>query len=643
MDKNQLIGFGLIFLLLIGWSYLNRPSEAELKEMQVRKDSIEALKNIDTTKQIVEQPVPIAQDTTLPDTVKNTLLAKDFGAFSAAASGNEEEVVLENDVIKLTFTNKGGRIKEAWLKEYKKFEKQPDYTFKKVDLKLLDDEDDKFEYVIPVANTTKGTVKTSDLYFDAKVEGNTVTFQASAGNGRYIEQKYTLTAADDYLLDYNLSLVGLDKVIPDNAKTIQFNWENNLAKLEKNAQYERSQYSGVHYRIPEKNQKCIGNKKKELDKEVQWISSAQQFFNTTIIAKNNFASGTVEAEALEEDDENLKRITAELQVPFNHNANEAFPMQLYVGPNDFSRLKEFDNEMEDIIEFGWGIFGTINRWMIRPMFNFLSQYIGNMGIVILILTLIIKIFLYPLYYRMLYSQAKMGALKPQLEKIKEKTGDDQQAYSAEQMKLYRETGVNPLGGCFPMVLQMPIWFALYRFFPASIDFRQQGFLWADDLSSYDSIWTWGELPILDLIQFDHLSLFTLLWAGTTVIYTYYNSKHVTMPNPAMKYVQYFMPIMFIFFFNSFASGLTCYLLFSNLFNIAQTLVTKEWIIDKKKIEKLLEENRKKPKKTTGFQARLEEAMKQQQNQQKQRANEKTKETLQKRNTRRSNKGGNKKK
>ncbi len=646
MDRNQIIGFGLIFLLLIGWSYFTSPSEAELKEMQARQDSIEALKNVDTTSKIIEQQapvVPIAQDTTIADSTKNKLLSKDFGAFTPSATGEAKDITLENEVMKITFSTKGARIKEVWLKNYKKFVKQEDNTFVKVELKLLEDKADKFEYIIPIANTTKGTVKTSDLYFEPQLKGNTVTFTASAGNNRYLEQKYTIKEKDNYLLDYDVSFVGLDKVIPDYEKTFQLNWENNLDKLEKNAQYERSQYSGIHYRYPEKGQSCIGDKKKDLEKEVHWVSSAQQFFNTTIIANNNFASAVVEADALEEEDENLKRNTAEFQIPYQHGANETFPMQMYIGPNDFNRLRAMDNKMEDIIEFGWGIFGTINRWLIRPLFNFLAGYIGSMGIVILILTLIIKFALYPLTYRMLYSQAKMGALKPQLEKIKEKTGDDQQAYSAEQMSLYRETGVNPLGGCFPMLFQMPIWFALYRFFPASIDFRQEGFLWADDLSSYDSIWTFGDVPLLSMIQFDHISLFTILWAVTTLVYTYYNTKHMTMPNPAMKYVQYFMPIMFIFFFNSFASGLTCYLLFSNLFNITQTIVTKNWLIDKKKIEELLESNRKKPKKTTGFQARLQEAMKQQQEVQKQRSNEKSKTTIEERKSRRSNKDGKKKK
>ena len=285
-------------------------------------------------------------------------------------------------------------------------------------------------------------------------------------------------------------------------------------------------------------------------------------------------------------------------------------MSLYVGPKEFDVLADFATDLEDIVPFGRSIFGTVNRWIIRPLFNFLSTYIGSKGIVILLLTFFVKIVLFPLTYKMLYSQSKMGALKPQMKRIKEKFKDDQQQQQSETMKMYREFGVNPLGGCMPMVLQMPIWFALYRFFPASIEFRQAGFLWATDLSSYDTI---AHLPFEIPFFGSHVSLFTLLWAGTTVLYTWYNSKIVDMSaNPMMKYMQYAMPVMFLFFFNNYASGLTCYLFFSNLFNIGQTMITKNYLINHDKIKDELDAYKKKPKKKGGFQKRLEDAMKEQQ-------------------------------
>ena len=252
--------------------------------------------------------------------------------------------------------------------------------------------------------------------------------------------------------------------------------------------------------------------------------------------------------------------------------------------------------LEDVIPYGWSIFGTINRWVIRPIFTFLSGFIGSKGIVILLLTLIVKLVLYPLTYKMLYSQSKMAALKPQIANMKEKYKNDQQKQQMETMKLYREFGVNPLGGCFPIFLQMPIWFALYRFFPAALEFRQASFLWATDLSSYDVFARIPEIPFYG----SHISMFTLLWAVTTVIYTYYNARHMDFSAGGanakmMKYMQYGMPVMFLFFFNNFASGLTCYLLFSNIFNIAQTLITKNYIINQDKIKanwKLIAKSRK---------------------------------------------------
>lgn len=627
MDRNQIIGFGLIFMLLIGYTYLTKPSPEEVKAMQARQDSIERLQQMDTTQQLADGALPVSDTiASLDDSVAMAQNAGVFGAFAPASVGEAEVVTLANDVMEIAFSTKGAQIEAVWLKAFEKFEKQDDNTFVKVPLKLLEDKKDRLEYIIPVANTAKGTVRSSDLYYTASLEGKTLRLRANAGEGRYFEQVYTLEGDDSYYLDVDVNLVGLNQVIPDNATGIELRWDNHLDKLEKNAEYERNQYSGIHYRLADKKPKTMRNNEKTVTGEVQWVSSAQQFFNTTIIPDAPFQSIDVAAVAMDDESEDLKRNSLKTALAYQHNPSESIGMRWYIGPNDFGNLRSAGMRLEDIIEFGWGIFGAINRWIIRPIFNFLHGFIGSAGIVILLLTLVVKLALYPLTYGMLRSQAKMAALKPQLEKIKEKTGDDQQAYSVEQMNLYRETGVNPLGGCFPMVLQMPIWFALYRFFPAFIDFRHEGFLWADDLSSYDSIWTFGDVPLLSMLNFDHISLFTILWALTTLLYTYYNTKHMTMPNPAMKYVQYFMPIMFIFFFNNFASGLTSYLLFSNVINITQTLVTKNFLIDQKKLEAQLEANKKKPKKQSKFQSKLQEAMQQQQELQKQRANEQSRKT-----------------
>jgi len=323
-----------------------------------------------------------------------------------------------------------------------------------------------------------------------------------------------------------------------------------------------------------------------------------------------FYGTEMRTEMLGKDSDDLKVLESTAYIPVENGT--PYTMQMYVGPNEFETLRNYNNGLEEIIPFGRSIFGSINRWIIRPSFNFLSGMIGSKGVVIIVLIFILKMLLYPLMYKMLYSQAKMQALKPEIEKASVKFKDDPQKKQMETMKMYREYGVSPLGGCWPMMLQMPIWYALFRFFPASITFRQESFLWANDLSSYDAF---VNLPFA-MPEFigSHISLFTVLWAVSTLIYTYYNTKHMDMSaNPAMKYVQYFMPLMFLGFFNTYASGLTCYMFFSNLFNIMQTVITKKFVFDNDKILAELNKEKAKPKKPkTGFQARLEEAMKQQQ-------------------------------
>ena len=362
---------------------------------------------------------------------------------------------------------------------------------------------------------------------------------------------------------------------------------------------------------------CIRDRNTTVDVDknsrLEWVSNLNQFFNTTFIAAQPFEAGKLTVKQGEQTDPFLKKTESELQMPAAFAQGAPFNMTIYSGPNDFEALRSFDNDMEDLVQFGSSIMGTINRWIIRPIFKFLGSFISSPGIVILLLTLIVKLALFPLTYKMIYSQSKMAGLKPQLEKLKAKHGDDQQKIQMETMALYREFGVNPLGGCLPMLLQMPIWFALYRFFPAALEFRQAPFLWATDLSSYDAFITFPfNIPFLG----HHLSLFTVLWTVTTLLYTWYNFKMVdttsTMNNPMMKYMQYIMPVMFMFFFNSFASGLTVYLVFSNLVNIAQTLITKNYLIDEEKIQRQLHAFKEKPKKKGGFQERLNQMMQEQQ-------------------------------
>ena len=618
MDRTSIIGIVLIVLLFFTWQYVAAPSAAEIETEQRYQDSLAALSEAELRAgddlQPVEQTVSPAA---LTDSARQEQFGSRYGAFAQSASGTAEDLILENDLVKLTISSRGGTIRQAELKEYAKIVEQDDDTEVRLPLLLLEDEKNKFEYIIPVNGVAGEGIKTSDLYFTPTLEGTTLTLRAPVAGGGYFEQRYALTE-DSYLIDYDIRFEGLDQVMANTSGNIKLYWENHLDKIEKNSKYEAS-YSTLYYKPVDDGTdycSCTGDDVETLDdQQLKWIAGSQQFFTAALIADDRFGSGVLEtvADTDKLGADELKVLRSTLMLPVGSSASETFGMQFYVGPNEFDRLRAIGYDLSDVVSFGSSIFGSINRWIIRPLFDFLAGFISNMGIAILVMTLLVKMLVYPLTYKMLVSNTKMQVLKPEIEKLKAKHKDDAQAAQMETMKLYQEYGASPLGGCLPMVLQMPIWFALYRFFPASIAFRQENFLWANDLSTYDSIMRLPEwIPFMQ----GHLSLFAVLWAITTVIYAYYNSRHMDYSaQPMMKYFQYIMPLMFLGFFNSFAAGLTCYLFFSNVFNILQTVITKNFIIDHDKLRAKLDANKKKPKKKGGFSARLQEALKEQQRQQ----------------------------
>jgi len=561
MERNNVLAFILIFMTLIVWQYLNQPSEAELQRHQEIQDSIA----------LVQEQAKIAEVAKVNDT------AAKIQAANASMTDSMKQVVA---------TNKLGAFASAALGD--------------VQLLSLENAQVKIDF---------SNQMTSD--------------------GGYIEQKYTL-AEDGYNVDYDLNLVGMNQHLDTGRKSVTLEWDNYLTRLEKNNKFEQT-YSTVYFRDNQDEDvdycRCVADAEEDLSEEkVDWVANVNQFFNTSIITTDTpFAGATFETKMIDQENESntaLKLIKSEIEIPYDQSGNQKIAMKMYIGPNKFENLKEYGVELEEIIPFGTSIFGSINRWFIRPFFGFLSGFIGSMGIVILVLIFLIKMALYPLMYKMLHSQAKMGALKPEIAKLTEKYKDEPQKKQMETMKIYQQYSVSPFGGCMPMIAQMPIWYAMFRFFPASIEFRQESFLWAKDLSSYDVFFRHGmDIPFLG----DHISLFTLLWAATTLIYTYYNTKHMDMSaNPAMKYVQYFMPIMFLGFFNSYASGLTTYMFFSNLINIAQTVITKKFVFNDEKILAELKTQKAKPKKKNSFAERLQEQMRQAQAMQEQQAKLKNK-------------------
>ncbi len=619
MDRTQVIGLVLIFGLVFAWS-LNSSKQRQAAALEQAKidsialveqnklDAENALKEAAETS--VDSNVVTQETPAVPDSLLDQRLLLQYGVFGQNVNDSEQIYTLENDKVLVELSSKGGKIKSISLKEHKKITEDENRIKSESLVKLLDNEKNQFSYILPIKGVPGNAIDSEDLNFTAKQNGNTITF--SSGASGEFSQTYTLN--DSYELDYDIAFNDPKNVYKSNTP-VKLNWINNLDRIELNDYFERF-YSTVYFKEEGENSDYCNCRKsateEAIGKPIEWFSHVNQFFNTSLIANSGgFQNGTFETQVLESDSEDLKIIETHIEIPATAVSNGSFDMTMYAGPNDFNTLKAYDKDLEMIIPFGRSIFGSINRWIIRPLFNFFDNIVGNKGIAIILMIFLIKMVLYPLTYKMLKSQAKMGALKPELKGLKDRYKDDPQTQQVETMKIYREYGVSPLGGCMPMLVQMPIWYALFRFFPASIGFRQESFLWAYDLSSYDDLIRLPfEMPVLGA----HLSLFTLLWVITQLIYTYYNTKHMDMSaNPAMKYVQYFMPIMFLAFFNQYASGLTVYMFFSNLFNIAQTIGTKKFVFSEDKIRQQLMANKIKPKKKKSkFMQNIENAVKQQQ-------------------------------
>ncbi len=587
MERNHIIGFLLIFATLFIFNILTSPSKEELAKRQIEKDSIEMAA---TQKQLPVKAI---------DTVD---VAKTYGSLAPLALKKDSIISLENDVLKVNFSAKGGKIASVILKNYKKIQ-SANGVDSQSQVILLEDKKNVYNLTIP---TKSGTISTKDLVFNPSLNGNKLDFVLTIDSTSKIIQSYTLLPKGNGI-DYSISTPGI------NEGTVKIEWVNFIDKIEKGYRYEQQNTSIYFNKVAEDKTdycKCAANDSKDLNGvKIGWVANTNQFFNSTLMSQSGgFKDAVLTTEMLDfNTNEDLKKYTSVINVPI---IGATHKMHWYIGPNDFNTLRKYGNKFEEIIPYGSSIFGTLNRWVIRPFFEFLNGLMSSKGLAIIIAIFLIKMMLYPLLYKMLHSQAKMAALKPELTKLKEKFKDDAQKQQVESMKVYQEFGVSPFAGCLPMFLQMPIWIALYRFFPSNITFRQESFLWAPDLSSFDSFFN---LPFDIPFMGAHISLFTLLWAISTVVYTYYSTKDVDMSaNPAMKYVQYFMPLMFLGFFNSYASGLTCYMFFSNLINILQTIFTKKFVFDDSKIRKELEKQKAAPKKKGGFQDRLQEAMRQQQ-------------------------------
>jgi YidC/Oxa1 family membrane protein insertase len=589
-DRNTIIGYVLLGILLLTYIFISTKSSQDLaKQKKIFDDSVALVKKHQDS--IVKKS----------DTGRTQIAAKiDTTAFNKAIGGTEHLTVVENDVLRIVFTNKGAQPKEVELKKYNSY----DSTL----VKIMDSSSNtKISYAI---NNSNQSTQIADLYFDdgqviKNADGSqTVNFKLSTSAGEGVTHQFTIPASG-YLIDWNLQINNPDKLFTQN--NFNLSWHVQLERIQKNIIYEK-RLCNIGFYEDESFDYISSHTDKAFDKPVQWLSVSQQFFNTTLIAKNNFTSGNVHwIRDASDSSIILGNADANFQskIPAGNSASILF--QIFYGPNDYHILKSAAPGMDKIINLGRDFYSfvrPVNVYVIMPVFDFLKKFTANYGIVIMLLTIFIRLLTSPLVYSSYLSGAKMKALKPEIDALKKRLNNDQQLVAVEQMKLFRESGVNQFGGCIPALLQIPIFFALYSFFNSNVELRSQHFLWSTDLSAYDSIANFGfSIPLYG----DHISLFGLLAVATSFLTTLYGmSMTPDQSNPTMKYMPYIMPVMLLFFFNNLPSALTWYYTVSNLITLLLQWIIQTYIIDHDKIIMQLAENRKKPKAKSKWQERLDQ-------------------------------------
>lgn len=622
MDKNTIIGFLLIGVVLIAFTWLNKPTPEQVEAQLRMQDSIaqvELKKQLEQQKEESKDAKADEDVASLPDSVRIARLQNSFGVFAEAMVGEDGSTVLENNLIEVRLDNKGGRVGYVRLKEYDNYKKEP--------LVLFDSKDSKFDFTLVTAENR--VVNTSDMYFKPvkSADGNSVTMRLNTGDGSYLDLIYTVKP-DDYMVDFTIKGTGLNGVLSPATTALDLTWQQKLTQQEMGRKFE-DRYATIYYKFMADDVEYLSETKddsKQLSNRVKWIAFKDMYFSSILIAgTEGFEATTLDSKMLPETSPFLKDYKATTSVPFDLKGNEATNLRFYFGPNSFSLLKSYDDEvakadqldLEEVVPLGWGIFRWVNQYFVIPLFNFLGQFISSYGLLIFLLTVIVKLILFPLTYKSYMSSAKMRVLRPQVEEINAQYPGQEKAMERQRatMELYSRAGASPMSGCIPMLLQMPILVALFMFFPSAIELRHESFLWAHDLSTYDAIVSWNtNIPLITPYFGNHISLFCLLMTITNIIYTKFNMDQTNTGQqqmPGMKAMMYMMPVMMLVFFNSYASGLTYYYFISTLITILQTIIFRYTINEDKLLAKL-EANKKKPMKKSGFMKRLEDAQKAQQ-------------------------------
>lgn len=605
-DRNTVIGFALLAVLLFGYFYYNNQEQAAYKKAKARQQFVQD--SINAANRSTYDTAGLTTDHLVADSLQRVATA---GSFYTKEPGVEEEFVVENEIMKVVFSNKGGQVRQVALKN---FRRQADSQ----QVKLGATPFGGFSYSINTGNNR--TAQTAELYF--KSGGITVdpdgskhlvfTLQSSdSTNTTGIKHVYTIHP-NDYLIDLSIELQGAQQLVTQ--ETLHLNWQYEAIKQESDIAYEKQNTQVGFMEDGQFDYFTIGNRNSvDFHKNVGWVGIRQRFFFASISAKAGFSGGqlnwTIPVDSLG----SVVRSSALLKIPLSATPTATAGLSLYYGPSDYSLLKKYDQGFDKIVNLGQGVYSFVrplNKYVIVPVFDFVRGFsLGNIGLAIALLTLIIRLVISPLTYSSYLSGAKMKALRPEIAKLREKFGEDQQAMSMEQMKLFREAGVNPLGGCIPALLQIPIFFALFSFFNAEVALRGASFLWSQDLSAYDAPIRFGfNIPLFG----NHLSLFNFLATATSLLISVYSmSMSPDQSNPMMKYMPYIFPVFMLFFFNNLPSALTWYYTVSNLMTLALQFVIQNYIIDHDKILAKIQENRKKPKSKSKWQERLEQMQDQQ--------------------------------
>ncbi|AKA35968.1 membrane protein insertase YidC [Flagellimonas lutaonensis] len=611
LDLNSIIGFVLIFGILIFWFYLTKPTPEELEAQKAQQEQVEAQAQAEEEPKPTEaEPAPVnLTDSTAVASYKSAVGA--FG-FTEAKEGT---TVLENEVVRMVVSNKGGQIVEAKMKNFVNYDSLPVYLVK----------DDNAKFSLSFSTNDNRVLNTTDLYFEPSLTKNgdnqVLSMRAKVSENQFLEYRYEMKP-NDYLVDFTIRSQGLNGII-NTSKPVVLEWQMKARRRSKSVQYE-NRYTRLTYNHDDGKISKLSESSEldeEIEENVKWISYRQHFFSAIMATDEPFKTAELVSKNLVKEESKDQLYTKEYltKAPLQPKGGElAHNLYWYYGPTDAKVLDDYKElELVESIPFGWGIFGWINRFIFTPFFNFLSGFLPH-GIAIIIMTIVVRLALSPVTYKSYLSQAKMKVLKPEIAEINEKYKDNAMKKQQETMKLYNKAGVSPMSGCVPALLQLPIFYALFMFFPTSFSLRQKSFLWAEDLSSYDSIFT---LPFTIPFYGDHVSLFPILASVAIFIYMMMTTgqsmqmqQQPGMPN--MKFIMYLSPVIMLVFFNNYASGLSLYYFVSNLITIFIMLAIKNYILEEDKIHAQIQENKKKPKKENRFQRKMREMMEQAEQQKK---------------------------